>query len=68
MFVSNLFEFSPVFMCLLNLYCSGFVGALSDIIVFDYIIRGELMSKLDENETVSLNFHKKTHFELKQVS
>ena len=55
-------------MCLLNFHCSGFDGALSDIIVFDYIINGELMSKLDEDETVSLNFHKKKHFELKQVS
>jgi hypothetical protein len=41
----------------------------ADIIVLDYIIKGKLISKLEENETVSLKFSKKLEsVTTKQVS
>ena len=54
-----------MFMCFLN--CSVLVA---DVVIFDYLINGELLSSLDENETVFLNFSRKTqkNFTLKQVS
>ena len=53
-----------MFMCFLN--CSVLVA---DVVIFDYLINGELLSNLDENETVFLNFSKtQKNFTLKQVS
>ncbi|CAB4024485.1 Hypothetical predicted protein, partial [Paramuricea clavata] len=48
--------------CLWNL-----TSSIADIIVLDYIANGQLLLKLDGNETVSLNFPKKLNVEKKQV-
>jgi hypothetical protein len=60
--------FFESFLLLIALYFFSHPFCLSgaDIIVLDYIIKGKLISKLEENETVSLKFSKK--LETKQVS
>ena len=56
--VPLLFQNVPNVYCLVYFFSHWSCPARADIIILDYIVKGQRISKLEENETVSFNFSK----------